>query len=172
MVVVPAAGDTDERILPEPDTEIWSGDTATLTWTNVGASGLSATLVITIASSASGTATLTQTLTFTNPAPAAVALQVFGYADIELDDTSGGDSGSLVSATELLVTDSSTARFIGTGAFAYQVADYSGIEDLFSDTLVTTLDNSGLPFGPDDWSGAFQWTSTVAGGARARRSRP
>lgn len=157
-------GDTDERILPEPDTETWTGDTATLSWTNVDATGLNVTLVITIASSVSGAATLTQTLTITNPGASATTIDVFGYADIELDDTSGGDSGSLVSPTELLVTETTTARFIGTGASAYQVAEYSDVEDLFSDTFVTALDNSGLPFAPGDWTGAFQWATTVGSG--------
>ena len=50
------------------------------------------------------------------------------------------------------------------GAAAFQVSNYSDIRDFLLDATVNNLSNSGLPYGPGDYTGAFQWDLTIPAG--------
>jgi hypothetical protein len=50
---------------------------------------------------------------------------------------------------------------IGYGAGAYQVTPWRALLQSLTDGNVDDLDNSGLPFGPADFTGAFQWSTTI-----------
>ncbi len=41
---------------------------------------------------------------------------------------------------------------------------FANIRGLLTDNSITNLNNTGLPFGPGDFTGAFQWTVTLAPG--------
>ena len=50
---------------------------------------------------------------------------------------------------------------IGYGADAYQVTPWRALLQDLTDGNVDDLDNSGLPFGPADLTGALQWSTTI-----------
>jgi hypothetical protein len=54
--------------------------------------------------------------------------------------------------------------FQGVGANAYQAQAFSGLQTSLTNATITNLNNTGLPFGPGDFTGAFQWNNVVAAG--------
>ncbi|HEX4590033.1 MAG TPA: PEP-CTERM sorting domain-containing protein, partial [Gemmataceae bacterium] len=139
----------------------------TYNWTDQGPTGgtrFAATYTSTLAHGAqTGTATLAQSFQITNPNASALSIVLFNYADIEANgpnpldtDTATGGLGS--------ITDSDgpwQVTHAANGASAFQASVYSDIRDFLLDSAVNNLNNSGLPFGPGDYTGAFQWNLTV-----------
>ena len=52
--------------------------------------------------------------------------------------------------------------FLGSGADALQATTFPSLRASLLDGSVTNLDGSGLPIVNDDFTGAFQWTNTLA----------
>ncbi len=158
-------GDTDETPFPAPDTENYTGNVATLGWTDVAARGLfDAQLVTTVIEGGGGASSyVEQDLTITSISSSTLALNAFNYLDFDLTATSTEDQAALVvDPTYMSLFDATTnAEFQGVAASEFQVTDTQGgaasLRSLLSDGLVTNLDGSGLPFGPADYEGAFQW---------------
>lgn len=157
-----------------PDTESYVGQVATLGWSDVDFTGrIDAELMITVTDLGGGTsARLEEELLITNTSGAPLTVNVFGYADLDLTNESVDDSAVLLSAPSLMrVSDSSTSmRFEGIDPDAFQVTETQvagTLRDRFADGIPDDLDDSGLPFGPADWEGAFQWLDVVipAGGS-------
>lgn len=114
----------------------------------------------------------------TNNSSSSVDLSFYAYMDLDLQGSSGGDSAALLPGGEgMLVTDANGSEFVWNplGTFShYQVGPYSGagsIRDVFRGMVQTNvaqdLDDTGLPFGPADFTGAFQFDVTLAPGATA-----
>jgi hypothetical protein len=163
------AGGTDETVFPAPSSASFSGNAATLGWTNFSGTGLDATLDLVITEPAEGSGELTSTLTISNTGSTDQSIDVFSYTDFDLAGSSGGDSAVLASANNAItITDDvTTGTSAATGGDAYQVANWPTIRDLAGNAAVDDLDNSGLPFGPGDFTGAFQWQSrTVPAGGQ------
>jgi len=156
------ASGTQETILVDPDNENYAGDTATLTWDNLGMAGerFSATVSLTINDAGPDQVQINSSASIT--AIDDVSVTMFFYIDVDLASSSGNDSATLVSAPNAIqVTDGPEVfNIVATGNDAYQVLDYSELLDLLLDGQVTNLDNSGLPFGPDDFTAAYQWPVT------------
>ncbi|MBC8188566.1 MAG: hypothetical protein H8E78_10260 [Proteobacteria bacterium] len=68
---------------------------------------------------------------------------------IEIDVSDGADS----------------APMIGHGATAYQVTPWRTLLRDLTDGNVDDFDDSGLPFGPADFTGGFQWSTTITPGS-------
>ena len=156
-------GASDETWFPAPDFESYVGDMATLMWGDVDGLGLfSAELTLTIADAVAG-ATLTQIMvvTNTNPTGAPLDINLFHYNDTDLDATAGSDSADSLGVTAMEISESSTSFYDGVGASGYAVGTFPNIRNLFSDGVPTTLGDTGLPFGPADFSGAFQWIYNI-----------
>lgn len=90
-------------------------------------------------------------------------MDLFFYLDPDLDDSSDGDSGELVEAeiNFIRVSDGDTCvlttAVVGfDGVDAFQVTEHSDILDSLADDALTDLDDSGLPFGPGNFTVAFQ----------------
>ena len=150
-------GDTQEFPLGTPDSETYVGNTATLSYTNLGNFG--AEVEIELIEYQPGYASLQYCLEFTNPAGVApLNVDAFFYIDPDLDGTISDDSAVGISATEIQVFDTVFMNLIGAGADAWQVTTFSTLRTALNDAALTDLDNTGLPFGPADFTGAFQWS--------------
>lgn len=164
-----ANADTQEFKFPEPNSADYSGDTATLNWTDVDGRNLfSAELTHVIAEPVANAATLSTTMTITNISGSELDIDLFSYTDFDAADSAGNDEATLVSDPEYIaVVDnggtapSNAAEVRAGGANSYQVLAWPGLRTLFFDTEVLNLDNTGLPFAPADYTGAHQWTTVT-----------
>lgn len=172
------AGDTQEFFFPVPTTQNYAGNTATISWTNVGGRGFDAQLVITITGGGGIIGTVTHDMTVSNPGAAPLDIDLFVMADVDVQPTAGNDNAASVDPNGIRITHATNADFIefrGIAANAYLVRPFSASADvagLLSDTSLNNFDSTGLPFGPADFTGGFQWnTTTVApGGSITRRA--
>ncbi|MEM6317499.1 MAG: hypothetical protein AAF960_07500 [Bacteroidota bacterium] len=88
--------------------------------------------------------------------------------DLDKGDSSDEDEARLLGTDLIEIKDLGTGdicQFAGVDASAYQVLEYSDLLDLLVDVQKTDLDNTGLPFVAEDWTGAFQWILTIPAGA-------
>ncbi|MEW5884561.1 MAG: PEP-CTERM sorting domain-containing protein [Armatimonadota bacterium] len=56
----------------------------------------------------------------------------------------------------------------GGGMSGWEIAAFAGLRTRLSNTTVDNLSNSGSPFGPGDFTGAFQWSMQMSSGQQAR----
>jgi hypothetical protein len=166
--IAPAVAETE---FPALSAQSYVGNVATLDWFAMGATGnLFAQLVVTI-NEAGGGATVTQELTLTHVIPQAgpeggnLDFQIFGYTDFDLANTIGDDSATLLVAnSQMEITDPTdvSAFYLGADAIAYKVTPFPDLANELTDAGTTNLDNSGLPFGPGDFTGGYQWAVNLA----------
>jgi len=143
-----------------PDSESYVGNQMVLTWNGLNGGEVDATLTITLTDQAGpNTANLVQVLEVTNTSGGAINLDLVHYADFDVDGTSGNDVATLVGST-IQVDDLSTLRYAGYGADALQVTAFSTLRDAVL-AGGYDLDNSGLPFGPGDFTGGFEWQNVA-----------
>ncbi len=156
-----AQGGTQETPFPMPDSQSYTGNTATLDWNSLnGVIGVTLTLTITEQNGGTGT-TVTQELAMSVGA-GSYNYDFFAYADADVGGTSAADSAAAITAPgHLRVTDGDTLDFVGTLVDAHQVTGYDSLFSLLEDSSLTNLDNSGLPFGPGDYTGAMQWQQVI-----------
>jgi hypothetical protein len=94
-------------------------------------------------------------------------------ADFDLLGTASNDSAVLVHAFDhMQLTDggsATTAEYRALGASAFLVRPYSGtnVGEELNDGAVDNFDNTGLPFGPGDFTGGFQWTRVIPAGGQS-----
>lgn len=155
-----------------PDSQVYAGNLATLTYTDVGGRGLfSAEVFINIQESMGDDPGIIYSLQMT-PLDGASTVDIFFYADPDMDggsdndssyfnDMGGGEWGLVVSDQTCMEMFAITrvADVQGyTFADSYQATPYDNLLGLLNDSLQTDLDNSGLPFGPGDYTAAFQYS--------------
>jgi len=151
-----------------PDSENYAGDTATLDW-NSSIPLFDATLSINIGDFGAGTpgAGVTETMVITNTSTLSYELNVFNYLDANVGGTAGGDSASLLPASAMAVfddTDDAGLLFFGPGATTYRVEPFADLRDALLDGVADDFSDTGLPFGPGDFTGAYQWTMPLSPG--------
>jgi hypothetical protein len=153
---------------PGPDVESYTGGTATLGWDDGLApfGDFTAELAVTIDEVAAGvSATVVEAMTITNTGSDRLRLSLFNYLDVDVMDSSD-DTAELVAPNHMRIADEDEyVEFLGVGADAYQVLPWNDLLAMLQDGAVTDLDSTGLPFGPGDFSGAFQWDLELAPGA-------
>jgi len=172
------AGDGAEKFLPVPDAQTYTGDVATLTWNDVDGRGFSAVKVLTVVDTGGPSGYVQTDLTLTNNTASPLGIDLFHMFDPSLAGTFGNDSATLVSANDHIRAtdggDATTCEYRGIGAGAFLVRSF-GIGDVaseLSDADPDDFNNSGLPFGPGDFTAGFQWTTVVIppGGQRTYRA--
>ena len=163
------AGGTAEKFFPAPSAQSYVGSTSTVTWNAIeGAFGAVETNVVTNGGGPSGQVTFSLTLTNLS-ATTPLSIDVFNLVDLDLGGTTEADSATLLTPNErIALTDGAdSAQYGADGADAFLVLAYqgsSGLPDVrarLSDAVVDNFDDTGLPFGPGDFSAGFQWTTTV-----------
>ncbi|MGE0481844.1 MAG: PEP-CTERM sorting domain-containing protein [Phycisphaerae bacterium] len=142
-----------------------AGNTATTSWTFPL---FNAALTYVATDTGLNVGQVTETMVITNTSPAELRLNLYNYTDYDVAATAGSDSAVLSGAGLMTITDGPwTAQFGAAGASAYQVTSFATVRGLLANALVDNLNNTGLPFGPGDFTGAFQWTLTIPGGGTA-----
>jgi hypothetical protein len=110
---------------------------------------------------------IAETLTIRNISQQPLTFSFFQYADFDINDTSGGDTGQILIgripqqfeggafATEAVVTSAPNA---------WQIATFPTIINSLTDNAITNLNNASGPVGPGDLSWALQWNFTLGPG--------
>lgn len=152
-------GDTREFALSNADSASWVGNVGKIQYTAFDAR-ISVTQTYLLTSLGTNAAVLSESLTLLSTASTPVTWNVFHYLDADVDGDFSDDSADTIASNVIAITDG-LWHVAYEGTDVYQVAPFADIRDLLTDGAVTNLDNSGLPFGPDDFTGAFQWTVTL-----------
>jgi MYXO-CTERM domain-containing protein len=160
---------TREHALPGTGVTANNGtDDVTYTVNNVAAS-FNASLNATLQSFSTTESLLMQSLTLTNTTAGALSLAIFHYLDYDVDGSTL-NTGTWVdqSKNHMRITRAATGmygEYKGFGADAYQVGPWASIRNLLTNSTIDNFNNTGMPFGPADWTGGFQWDLVLAPGA-------
>lgn len=158
--------DAREFTFPMPATsETYVGNTATITWNNLNGSGLNAVLTVVISENP---ARAVHTMAITNANAAPVDLAVMRYVDFDLNATASSDNAALVTSPSLMTVSEGARvfRFQGQGASNFAVSTFSTLRGTLADADIDNMADTGLPFGPGDYTGGYQWASQpLAAGA-------
>ncbi|MBL8297331.1 MAG: hypothetical protein JNN30_03185 [Rhodanobacteraceae bacterium] len=163
------AGDTREFFFPVPTTQNYTGNTSTLDWVDVGTRGLFSARQVAVVTNFSGpSGRVEQTMTITNLSQSTpLVINIFHMLDYDVQPTAGNDSATQIGTTRIGLTDpgGATGEYVAIGADAYLVRPF-GAADLgavLDDAVANNFDNSGLPFGPGDFTSGMQWANrTIA----------
>ncbi|WP_257387241.1 hypothetical protein [Tahibacter caeni] len=164
-------GDTQETVFPTPTTQNYTGNTATISWTDLGGRGLAVTKTHVISSAGAGSGEVATTLSVTNNGASAITLHLFQMIDLDVNGSAGTDNATLVQPNNYIrVTDATAGacEWRGPGAVGYLVLPFAAATDVaaqLSNASVTDFANTGLPFGPGDFTGGLQWTLQLGPGA-------
>ncbi len=146
------------------------GDSAVLRWVNVDGKGFNAELTYRIYSTGVDSGVLSECLMISNPSTTQLNLTVFNYADFDVCGAAGDSSAILPAPSpgiQQVITDATcTVRcfFLGCGQPAYQTGPWATIRTLLNNATIDNLANIGSPFGPGDFSSAYQWRMSIAPG--------
>ena len=95
-----------------------------------------------------------------------LSTQFFSYNDLDLN---GSTTNTAVvrgadNQTQLVFQGNTTAAYScsATNHTNFQIGAFSGIRALLTDADVDNLNNTGSPFGPNDYTGANQWGVSLA----------
>jgi hypothetical protein len=164
-------GDTAEAFFPAPTTQSYTGNTATISWANVSGRNFAAQQVIQVTGGGGIIGTVTSDMTITNNAAAPVVFNIFVMADVDLQPTAGNDSAASTDPNGIRLTHVSNTDFIefrGVGASNYLVRPFGATDvgAVLTNAVVDNFGSTGIPFGPGDFTGGFQWRDvTIAAGA-------
>jgi hypothetical protein len=170
------AGDTTGSVFNTANNQMTAsraadGRSALFEWSNVDSRGFSAKMLACVYSTGSSTGISTQRMEITNNTTAPLVINLYAYADIDVGGLGADDSAAQMvgyAAGNTRVSDASaTTYFLGANHANWQAAAWPTLRDGILATA-PTLSNAGLPFGPGDYSGAFQWTLTIPPGQSAR----
>lgn len=166
-------GDTREFAFNNASGTVAAGNTATTDWALSGTAGgaaysFTANLRYVVTDTGTNLGEVMQTMVITNTSTSSpLVLNLFNYADFDVGGTAGTDSAT-GGVGGMTITDGPwTAEFQGIGASAYQVTSFATLRGLLSNAVVDNLSNTGLPFGPGDFTGGFQWVLQIAPGGSA-----
>ncbi len=175
------AGDDHETPFPTPNSGVFDGPGADVYWNGLGGNpGILADEHMIVEAGASGSGDVQFSMYLENVTSEPVSLELFHYADVDvggptsnMDDvadyvektpveivevTDLGTDRIEYQADHLPAIDSSYTDF----PIAHQVAASSTLlDDLNDTTSVTDLTNGGAPFGPEDFTGAYQFSITL-----------
>jgi len=127
--------------------------------------GLTYEITYILSDSGDNQAVVVAQLTIANTTSTPITLNLFNYSDFDMDGSPGGDRAELVRPGYIRVYETNTAHIVAAETpFAWQIGAFPSVRNLLTDTDIDDLNNSGSPFGPGDFTGAFQWRFTLQGG--------
>jgi len=161
--------DAREYCLAGANASNWSGNTGTTDFT---LSSFRARCTWQIAEMGANAGRVAATLAVTNTTTSPLDLTLFHYHDFDFGGNASGDTGVLDSPNTIVVRDPSAPAPFGSmlgyyqaeNADAYQVAVWAVLRGRLTNTMVNNMDNTGTPFGPDDWTGGYQFNRVVPAG--------
>lgn len=156
--------DTRELALANATAWNWSGNVGTLNYSSANWTVVMRYTVTDRPAPEGGV--LRCDLAISNPGPDERSFSAFHYLDVDVlgASASASDGAELVSANLMRIFDESPnyeIHYLGDGAIAYQVTTFATLRTSLTNTSITNLNNTGLPFAPADFTGAFQWDVTV-----------
>ncbi len=165
--------DTREFAIANATSRTPSG-TNSVTYGYTLSGGLTGTLTYTLTGQPGGVTNavrMDQLWVITNnnpPGTPPVRLNMFHYVDFDLTGSTS-NTATLTTANERMrilgpAATGKGADWWGVGANNYQVTGFLTLRGLLTNTVVNDLNNTGLPFGPGDWTGAYQWIRTLNAG--------
>lgn len=119
-----------------------------------------------------GVGVLTQTLTIINNTNDNMTINLFNYQDVDLGGTAGNDSAFLAGPNVIRITDAAPSDWIANyeGTNDYGVAGFAALRARLTDNNPDNFSGTGLPFGPGDFTGGFQWVLNLSPGSAATAS--
>ena len=155
--------DTCEHPLPPPDSESWGGVYTILDWDNVDGKGLALRKFVSVIDNDRPAGTYrSELIHIRNLTAAPLSISFFHYLDADAGGSFMDDTGERVNARLLtFVEGASTGLYRGLDADHSMVRNSGAIPALLNNSLLTNLDDTGTPFGPGDWSGAYQWNVDI-----------
>lgn len=150
-------------------TETYSGNTATFTIretsNSAGTVRFNAVLAYTLTSGPNGSWSLLETsLQISNPNSTPLTMTLFNYLNADIQGTATNDTATRPATNQIRITDPTGFVMLHTATTAptsYQVAAASTLLNSLTNNSATNLNNTGLPFGPGNYTGAYQWNVTV-----------
>lgn len=161
------AGDTNESAFNSSGGQIvrntFVNKTGTLEWADVDGRGFSATSLTTVASESATTGAVVHVMTVRNDGVAPLTIDLFAYCDLDHCATTPGDSAAGTAERHAVSNPSCLAdtEFYGVQPDHYTVGTWPTVLDQLVDGAASTLSDTGLPYGPGDYSAAMQFTSPV-----------
>lgn len=167
-------GNVQETFFPAPDTQNYNSPQSVHTWNSLAGALFSAveTSVVTdldgtLGPTPSGSVTMTMTITNLSPIDS-LTLDLFHMADFDAPPSAGDDSALLLagpSSPVIRINDAASnfAVYTGDDADAYLVRPFGAtdIGAVLGNAMVDEFGNTGLPFGPGDFTGGVQWNDRV-----------
>ena len=159
--------DTREFAFPSPDVEDYTGNQATLTWNDMDGKGFSVVVVLTLTDLPGDAASALADIEITNNSGSDLGIEVFTVMDFDKPFSGPGDDAAILLGPDVIqvrddgVPDGLVCEFGGFGSVAYYVSSTGGslnIRTLLDNFAIDDWANSGLPFGPDDFIGSFQYS--------------
>lgn len=91
----------------------------------------------------------------------------FSYTDYDLNGTAGDDSATIGGASNnrQRVFEPGVEGLViasGSSLTGWEIADFAVIRNALTDGDIDNLANMTSPFGPDDYTGAFQWATALS----------
>ncbi len=142
----------------------WSGTTGTLTYVNAN---FRTTMTDMVASTGPASGQVTTSVAVTNVTVNPITIHLFNYQDFDLQPNLADDVATLVGPGRIRVSDAARVaigEFRGSGSAAYQVGAFPALRTILTNATADTLANTGLPFGPGDFTGAYEWDVTLLPG--------
>ena len=141
--------------------QIWRPNELTLIWGNVDGRNLTAVCRAQVYAVGTTAGVVVYTMTVANMSAAPVRLNLYSYADFDTCGTAGADAAAAMpTGNEIFIRDAACTGgcwYIAYGADAFEVATYNSIGGKLTNANVDNLANTGLPFGPADFTAAHQW---------------
>lgn len=169
------AGGSLEVPFGNPDTESYVGDSSNLVWDDVsGVVGLRAVEVSTVFDTSglgSPSGYIQIFLQLQNQSDNEYQIRVFHYADLDIDGA-GSDSAFFAEKTPNEVIEvvegvhfaeylAAVKGYFLSGQVLHQVVAWPSLLDKLNDAAATTLNGSGLPFAPEDFTGVYEFSSSL-----------
>ena len=155
--------DTREHPFPPPTRETWTGAGAEIVWDDVDGKGFSAREYVSVVDNERPSGTLSSQLMLLNLTDAELVVTVFHYLDASAGGAADGDLGDREDgALTLAAGPGRDVRYRGLGQPQHwMVRERPVLEELLGDGSPTELTDDGVPFGPGDWTGAYEWTLSL-----------
>jgi hypothetical protein len=157
-----AAGGTREFALSNRTANSATGNTLRLDYSEPEGFRAVLTYVLTDGANSPASANIAAELEIFNVTAATLNLAVFCYLDFDLEGAAG-DSAQLLEPGRMGISDAGgfAGQFLGVNANAYQVTTWDALRVLLANGTITDLNNTGLPFVNDDFTGGFQWNVSI-----------
>lgn len=146
------------------------GDKATLSWRNTDGQGFDAQLVQRVYSTGPADGVLSECMTIHNPSTSPLVIDIYHYVDNDVCAAGGNNAVFVGPPRQMEVSNPSCndkRYYLGCGFTNYEAGPFATLRTSIGGAPYN-LANAGVPFGPGDFTGAYQWANqTIAAGGEA-----